>query len=89
VLAAIAAGESLRAEELDGLDLDPATVAEAAAYGGGPGGGSIEQAVAALCAQLDKQHGTLVERTTRWASAAGGLDQAVRQVLLREGRAAE
>jgi hypothetical protein len=77
VLAAIAAGESLRAEELDGLDLDPATVA------------SIEQAVAALCAQLDKQHGTLVERTTRWASAAGGLDQAVRQVLLREGRAAE
>jgi argininosuccinate lyase len=89
VLAAIAAAESLRTEELDGLDLDPATVAEAAAYGGGPGGGSIELAVAALCAQLDKQHGTLVERTTRWASAASGLDQAVRQVLLREGRAAE
>jgi argininosuccinate lyase len=83
VLAAIAAGAPLRAEELDGLDLDPATVAEAASYGGGPGGGSIEQAVIALCAQLDKQHSTLVERTVRWANAANVLDQAVRKVMAR------
>jgi argininosuccinate lyase len=85
VLAAIAAGEPLRAEELAGLDLDPATVAEAAAYGGGPGGGSIEQAVTALCAQLGKQHSALAERRTRWANAASLLDQAVRQVLRRAG----
>lgn len=84
VLAAIAAGAPLRAGEPDGLDLDPTTVAEAAAYGGGPGGGSIEQAITALCAQLDKQHNTAAERMTRWASAASVLDQAVRQVMLRQ-----
>lgn len=84
VLAAIAAGAPLRAEELDGLDLDPATVAEAAAYGGGPGGGSIEQAVAALCAQLDRQHNIAAERMTRWAGAASVLDKAVRQVMLSQ-----
>lgn len=89
VLAAIAAGAPLRAQELDGLDLDPAAVAEAATYGGGPGGGSIEQAVTALCAQLDKQQSALAERTVRWANAANVLDQAVRQVMLREGRAGQ
>jgi argininosuccinate lyase len=87
VLAAINTGASLRAEELDGVDLDPAAVVEAAAYGGGPGGDSVEQAVAELRARVDNQHSTLAARMIRWADAANMLDQAVRQVMLREGSA--
>jgi argininosuccinate lyase len=85
VLAAIDAGQPLRAGELDGADLDPATVVAAASYGGGPGGRSARQAVTALRAQLDNQHSVLAARTLRWADAASTLEQAVRQVMLREG----
>jgi hypothetical protein len=51
VLASIDAGEQLAAEGLEGIDLDPASIAAACAHGGGPGGGAVERAVSLLRAR--------------------------------------
>lgn len=82
VLAAIDAGMPLEAEGLDGVDLDPAAVAEADAFGGGPGGGSVERAVDLLRTRTERHHGILTARRTRWADAAIMLAEAVRHVML-------
>jgi argininosuccinate lyase len=81
VLAAIDAGEPLDAGELDGVDLDPAAVAQATAFGGGPGGGSIERAVSLLRAQAEQHHDTLTARRRRWSDASVTLTDAVRRVI--------
>jgi argininosuccinate lyase len=82
VLAAIDAGVPLPARGPDGVDLDPAAVAEAAAFGGGPGGGSVERAVGVLRTRADRYHGILTARRTRWAGATSMLAEAVGQVML-------
>jgi argininosuccinate lyase len=82
VLAAIDAGLPLEAEGLDGVDLDPAAIAEADEFGGGPGGGSVERAVSLLRAHAEGNRGILTARRTRWAGAAIMLAEAVRHIVL-------
>ena len=81
VLAAIDAGVPLEAEGLGEVDLDPAAVAAAAAFGGGPGGNSVERAVEDLRACAHRHHDVLAARRTRWAQAAATLTEAVRDVM--------
>jgi argininosuccinate lyase len=81
VLAAIDAGMSFTAE---GIDLNPSAVATASAFGGGPGGGSVERAVDLLHARVEKLNAVATARRTGWADAATLLDQAVRYVMMAE-----
>jgi argininosuccinate lyase len=81
VLAAIEAGTPFTAE---GVDLDPVTVVSANAFGGGPGGDSVERAVHLLRTRIEELNGVLTARRTRWADATGVLDQAVRHMMLAE-----
>jgi argininosuccinate lyase len=74
VLASIEAGEPLENKELDEVDFDPAAIAGACAYGGGPGGASVERAVGRLRAQACDLNAMLTARATRWAQAAAMLD---------------
>jgi argininosuccinate lyase len=78
VLAAINAGAPL--EGPDGLDLDPAAIATATVFGGGPGGDAVERAVAVLRARAETDHAIATALRTRWATATARLDQAVRQL---------
>jgi argininosuccinate lyase len=82
VLAAIDAGVPLEAGGLDGVDLDPAAVAEADAFGGGPGGGCVERAVGLLRTRAERDHGILAARRARWAAGAAMLAGAVRDTVL-------
>jgi argininosuccinate lyase len=82
VLAAIAGGTPFTAE---GADLDPAAVAAANAFGGGPGGGSVGRAVDTLRGRAEKLNAVTTARRTRWADAATLLDQAVSRVVLAAG----
>jgi argininosuccinate lyase len=80
VLAAIEAGTPLAAAAPRGMDLDPATVVAASAFGGGPGEGSVKRAAAQLGAQADEQRRALSARQARWADGAGLLTEAVRRI---------
>jgi argininosuccinate lyase len=82
VLAAIEEGVPLQARGPAGVDLDPAAVAGAAAFGGGPGGGSVERAVGVLSAAADQHHAILAARRARWTDAAIMLAEAVHQAML-------
>lgn len=82
VLAAIEAGVPLEAEGLSGTDLDPAAIAEADAFGGGPGGGSVERAVDLLRTRIESNRGIVAARRSRWSAAAVTLGEAVRHVVL-------
>lgn len=85
VLAAIEAGLPLAAAARDDVDLDPATVVSACAFGGGPGDRSVERAAGVLRAQADLHRGALAARQARWADAAKMLDAAVLQIT-RDGQ---
>jgi argininosuccinate lyase len=64
--------------------LDPAAVAAAAAYGGGPGGASLEGIVRALRRGWADAARRLDERARRWHAGARALDLAVAGVLADE-----
>jgi argininosuccinate lyase len=78
VLAAIEAGTPLAAAAPDGMDLDPATVVAACAFGGGPGDHSVKRAVGLLCTQAEQHRSVLTARRIRWAGGADLLAEAVR-----------
>lgn len=75
VLAALQAGEGLTGPA--GVDLAPETVAQACAYGGGPGGDSVERMLKLLGEQRSSYRSAFDERRNRWAAAANLLDDAV------------
>ncbi|WP_053691597.1 argininosuccinate lyase [Streptomyces sp. WM6372] len=70
-------------ESPGGVDdwLQPEAVAQACAYGGGPGGDSTARAVAGLRADLAKARARSEKRRTRWAVGAAELDEAVRGLV--------
>ncbi|MEV6583967.1 argininosuccinate lyase [Streptomyces sp. NPDC051582] len=70
-------------ESTGGVDdwLQPAAVARACAYGGGPGGDSTARAVAGLRADLEKVRADSKERRTRWAAGRAALDAAVETLV--------
>lgn len=65
--------------------LDPAEVAAACAYGGGPGGDSTRAAVRELRDRLADQVAELTGRTRRWADGAALLDAAAAKVAAEGG----
>ncbi|WP_194924842.1 lyase family protein [Catenulispora pinisilvae] len=81
VLAALDAGAPLDADGASGTDLDPAAVAAASAYGGGPGGGTVVRAVDLLRERMSGPRGLLAARRGRWAEAAAMLDEAARTIV--------
>ena len=81
VLAALDAGAPLDADGAYGTDLDPAAVAAASAYGGGPGGGTVVHAVDLLRERMSGPRGLLAARRGRWAEAAAMLDEAARSIV--------
>jgi argininosuccinate lyase len=64
--------------------LDPAAVAEAAAYGGGPAGTSLRRIVAQLRAGWADSARRLDEQARSWTEGARALDVAVAGVLAQE-----
>ncbi|MGW2046472.1 argininosuccinate lyase [Streptomyces sp. NPDC001858] len=66
-------------EEADWLN--PTAVAQACAYGGGPGGDSLSSALAELRADLQDAQAELEQRRARWASGAVALDRAVQRLV--------
>ncbi|MER5465929.1 argininosuccinate lyase [Streptomyces sp. NPDC002668] len=61
--------------------LDPADVAGACAYGGGPGAASIEAALDRLGAELDRLQAEVTARRTRWTRAAEQLTATVQRIV--------
>lgn len=78
-----AAEEMLRERGLpaDPAWLDPAAVAEAAAFGGGPGGESLRRATAELRGEWSEAARRLRERSRRWEDGSRLLADAVAGVL--------
>ncbi|MFI5801326.1 lyase family protein [Streptomyces sp. NPDC051561] len=60
--------------------LDPANVAQACAYGGGPGGGEVSRTLSRLEAELARLDAELEKRRTRWSTARQALDAAVARI---------
>ncbi|HEX8391568.1 MAG TPA: hypothetical protein VF665_04345, partial [Longimicrobium sp.] len=60
--------------------LDPAAVAAAATYGGGPAAPSLGRAVAELRAEWGRAAGRLRARARRWRRGARALERAGRAV---------
>lgn len=61
--------------------LDPADVAAACAYGGGPGATSAEAALGQLGAELERLQAQVTERRGRWTRAADQLTATVRAIV--------
>ncbi|MEU2396122.1 lyase family protein [Streptomyces sp. NPDC007369] len=85
-LAARAAAPEAAGSGPDAVDrvedwLQPAAVARACAYGGGPGGDGTVRAVADLRADLEAARAAAEERRTRWAAGAAALDEAAAQLM--------
>jgi argininosuccinate lyase len=77
VLAAMDAGAPLNDLGQNDADLDPAAVVTACAFGGGPGGSSVERAVGLLRTEAERYRNIATARRNRWMHAAGLLAEAV------------
>jgi argininosuccinate lyase len=69
--------------------LDPASVAEACEFGGGPGPGAVAAAVRHVRSRLTEVRTSTGRRRTRWTTAGTRLDEAVRRLVAApaDGRA--
>ncbi|MFB6564735.1 MULTISPECIES: lyase family protein [unclassified Streptomyces] len=61
--------------------LEPSAVAQACAYGGGPGGDSIARSLVALRADFDGIRAEFDARRNRWNAGEARLDEAVRRLV--------
>jgi argininosuccinate lyase len=81
VLARLQSGHPATVTERDCLGVDPADVVAACAYGGGPGGGTVDRTVGLLRDQFGTRRDAVNELRNRWKSADSQLDSAVRQII--------